>query len=77
MSYSNESTYFEAPAARVANAVFAEAGRMARRWVAAIRADYIRRVTFRQLHSLDDHTLYDIGLSRDSIREVVKNMDVG
>ena len=79
MSYSNESTYFESPAARVAGAVFAavaEFSSTARRWAAAVRADYVRRATFRQLHELDDRTLYDIGLTRDSIRDVVKGMDV-
>lgn len=80
MSYSNNSAYAQASAAsRVAGAAFeaiAEFNNAVRSWVAEMHREHVRRATFRQLNSLDDRTLTDIGLTRDSIHEAVKSLDM-
>ena len=80
MSYANNYAYVQAPASsRVAAAVFAavaESNNVVARVVSAVRKEYVRRATFRQLSQLDERTLSDIGLTRDSIRDAVDNLDV-
>ena len=80
MSYANDSTAVAAPVAtRVAQAfaaTIAESNTVVRRWVKAVRAANVRRATFRQLSALDDRTLRDIGLSRDTIHAAVDNLEV-
>lgn len=78
MSYSN--AFVQAPAssraAAVVFAVIAESHNAVSRVAAAVRREHVRRTTFRQLSQLDDRTLSDIGLSRDSIRDVADSLAV-
>lgn len=49
-------------------------GRATSAVIAAVRRHHNRRVAIQQLAKLSDYALYDIGLSRSQIREVVDGM---
>ena len=52
----------------------AAAGFVADRIIRPVRRDLLQRRTVRELRQLDDHLLYDIGLGRDEVDRVAKEL---
>ena len=56
-------------------AIFAPAVKAAWRWLSApVRAFFERELVLRELHSLGDRDLADIGLSRSDVPAIVRGM---